>query len=234
MDKPLFRLDNRLALCAELVRENTTLADIGTDHAYLPVWLAKKGKIISAVAADIKKEPLARGQATIEKYNASSLVSTRLSNGLQEFKSNEADDIVIAGMGGEMIASILENCPWAKDGSKRYILQPMTKAVNLRKYLYENKFEIIKEETAIVDKKIYSIMLVKYSGIKTDMKEYQLYCGKLCPEKKESDKLYIRKVINALNKKSEGLKHTANGKTEAKRLENIIDELKKLTHEEED
>lgn len=233
MDKPLLRLDNRLMLCASFVRENTSLADIGTDHAYLPVWLAKNGKIKSAVAADIKKEPLLRGESTIQKYNASNMVSTRLSNGLQEIGSEEADDIVIAGMGGEMIAFILDNCPWAKNKSKHYILQPMTKAVTLRKYLYENNFEILREETAVADKRVYSVMLVKYTDKKLNPKEYEFYCGKLNPKKKETDKLYIEKVIDSLRKKTDGLKHSAAGKKEAEHLENIMDKLKKLIIEKE-
>lgn len=234
MDKPLFKPDDRLMLCASFVRENTTLADIGTDHAYLPVWLAKSGKIKSAVAADIKEEPLLRGKATIQKYNASNKVSTRLSNGLQEFRETDADDIVIAGMGGEMIVSILKNCSWAKNESKHYILQPMTKSHILRKYLYENNFEILKEETAVADKRVYSVMLVKYTPEKINYQEYEFYCGKLNPKEKETDKLYIEKVITSLNKKAKGLKHTQAGKNEAEHLEDIIDKLKKLMGKKED
>ena len=75
----LFTPDNRLALCASFVRDKVKVADIGTDHAYLPVWLCLTGKAVSAVAADINPEPLSRGELTIKKYGAEKLVKTRLS-----------------------------------------------------------------------------------------------------------------------------------------------------------
>ena len=110
LDK-LFSLDGRLSVCASLVRNGARLADVGTDHAYLPIWLAKNGKIISAVASDNRKKPLAAGMENIERYGCSEIVSTRLCAGLDDISPDEADDIVIAGMGGEMIAGILENAP---------------------------------------------------------------------------------------------------------------------------
>ena len=120
------QLDNRLKLCADFVRSGAKLADIGTDHAYLPVWLCRIGRCPFAVAADINPEPLKRGQSTIIESGMSDRIETRLSDGLKEIKCDEADDIVIAGMGGELIAKILSECSFATDNSKHFILQPMT------------------------------------------------------------------------------------------------------------
>lgn len=128
-------LDQRLRMCADFVRQNARLADIGTDHAYLPLWLCLNGTCPSAIAADINPDPLSRGQAAIMNFNAEHLISTRLSNGLENIGENEADDFVIAGMGGELIAAILDSCTYTKNSEKHFILQPMTKSEVLIKYL---------------------------------------------------------------------------------------------------
>ena len=149
MDIRLFDLDNRLNLCASMVRKNHRVADIGTDHAYLPVWLCKNNIATSAIAADINPEPLKRGVQTIEKYCATSLVTPCLSNGLQQINPDLVDDIVIAGMGGELIADIISKAPWVKNERYHLILQPMSKADFLREYLYQNGFYIKYEEATV-------------------------------------------------------------------------------------
>ena len=126
MPHPLFRLGNRLALCASMVREGTKLADIGTDHAYLPIWLARKGRISSAIAADVKPLPLRSAEQNIRRYHVEEQITTRLSDGLRALSPDEADDIVLAGMGGELIIRLIGEAPWLKAGDKRLILQPMT------------------------------------------------------------------------------------------------------------
>ena len=94
-----FSLDNRLALCADFVRDGAKVADIGTDHAYLPVWLCRIGKCDTAIAADINPLPLERGIETINNSGLNNRIEARLSNGLEKILGDEADDIVIAGMG---------------------------------------------------------------------------------------------------------------------------------------
>ena len=160
------QLDNRLKLCADFVRSGAKLADIGTDHAYLPVWLCRIGRCPCAIAADINPEPLKRGQSTIIESGMSDRIETRLSDGLNEIKSDEADDIVIAGMGGELIAKILSECSFAADNSKHFILQPMTKSEELIAWLCENGFKILKQDCCVASGKCYTVLLVKYSGEK--------------------------------------------------------------------
>lgn len=135
MPHPLFRLGNRLALCASMVREGTKLADIGTDHAYLPIWLARKGRISSAIAADVSPcrcVPRNRISAATMWRNR---LPPRLSDGLRALSPDEAGDIVLAGMGGELIIRLIGEAPWLKAGDKRLILQPMTSAEELRRFL---------------------------------------------------------------------------------------------------
>ena len=197
----LFTPDNRLALCASFVRDKVKVADIGTDHAYLPVWLCLTGKAVSAVAADINPEPLSRGELTIKKYGAEKLVKTRLSDGLKNIKEDEADDIIIAGMGGELIAKIMDNCPFSKNPEKRFILQPMTKCSELIKYLCENGFEILRQDTCKEGKKLYTVMQVCYRGEKIPHEEDFLYLGILTPETNKNHREYAELILSRLEKR---------------------------------
>ena len=143
--RPLFQLDPRLSLCASFVPAGAKLADIGTDHGYLPIWLAKTGRVIHAVAADLRPGPLERAKENVRKYQVEDIVELRLSDGLQAFLPEEADFIVIAGMGGEVIASILGAAPWLKETGARLVLQPMTRAEELRRFLAEHGYAIARE-----------------------------------------------------------------------------------------
>ena len=201
MQTPI-NLDSRLSLCADFVRTGAKLADIGTDHAYLPVHLALSGKIESAVAADINEEPLNRGKQTIEKHHVANMVTTRLCNGLAGFSSEEVTDIVIAGMGADTIISILTNAHWIKDADKRLILQPMTKSERVIEYLYNNGFEIAQQKCCIAEGKPYTVLCVHFTGHSSPCTEYFSYTGKLCPEKFEDDKTFLEKQISILKKRS--------------------------------
>ncbi len=199
----LFSLDNRLKLCADFVRQGTTLADIGTDHAYLPIWLVQNGIVKKALACDINEGPLNSGKADVEKYKLSDKITLRLSDGLKNVRENEADDIVIAGMGGELIAKILSDCSFAKNKDKHYILQPMTKCEVLIRYLYENGFEIIEQKACVSDNKHYTVMLVTYTGVSEKKDESFYYTGKL-DSKDEHSKEYLKHVLKNLEKRSIG------------------------------
>lgn len=206
MDNNLFKLDNRLKLCAELVRKDSRLADIGTDHAYLPVWLCKNDLIKSAIAADINEAPLISGINTIKKFGFDALIDTRISDGLSAISADEVDDIVIAGMGGELIAKIIDNAEWLKNGKYHLILQPMTKPEKLRGYLYENGF-CIKLETAVeAEGKLYTVMSVYYSGeCKACGDDIKIYYGEINPINSEYNRHYLGKISNSLYKKGNGI-----------------------------
>lgn len=205
----LFSLDNRLSLCAKMVREGVNVCDVGTDHAYLPVWLTMTGKCKSALACDIKKAPLLNGEATIQKYGAENLVKTRLSDGLSEVLENEADDIVIAGMGGELITKIMGEWHFSKDVKKHFVLQPMTKSEEVIKYLCENGFEILQQKTCVADKKVYTVISTRFSGECFSPDNVFMYFGKLTFDNESCDKLYAQAVINHLEKKALGDKKYA-------------------------
>lgn len=218
--RPLFTLNQRLQLCADFVRKNSKIADIGTDHAYLPVWLVRAGIAEFAVAADIKAEPLKSGMQTIEKYHAEDKVTTRLCDGLRGIKSNEVDDIIIAGMGGETIVHILEDAPWLKDNSKHLILQPMSKHELVISYLYENGFELISHKTTVADGKVYTAFLANYTGNTDKCDELFSYIG-LLDFTNETDRRFLESVVNHLDKKANADKHYADLSQKIKEKVNI-------------
>lgn len=199
----LFSLDSRLYLCASFVRDGVKIADIGTDHAYLPIWLLLNGKIESALACDINEGPLNSGKADVLRYDLSDKITLRLSDGLENVEECEADDIIIAGMGGELISRILSDCSWAKNKEKRFILQPMTKCEVLIKWLYESGFEIIEQKACECDKKHYTVMVAKYTGNCTIPSRSFLYLGKLDTED-ENSKAYLSHIVSHLEKRAIG------------------------------
>ena len=200
----MISIDARLIKCAKFLR-GKKLCDIGTDHAYLPVYALQRGLSSSAIAADINEGPLDSAKKTIIKYNLSEKIEARLSDGLAKINPDEADDIVIAGMGGELITRILSDAPWTKAKEKMLILQPMTFEHSLRAFLYENDFEIVSEEAVTAGGKVYTVICAQYIGEKATINELYEHIGKIKGETQE-DKLYIEKIITRLTNKSKGLK----------------------------
>ena len=200
----MITLDSRLSLCASFVRQDSKLADIGTDHAYLPVWLCQNGVCKSAVAADINPEPLSRGQLTTRQAGLEDKVKTRLSDGLKSISADEADDIVIAGMGGELIAKIILDCEYSRDKDKRFILQPMTKSELLIERLCQNGFEILSQDCCVASNKCYTVLLVQYSGEKRAYSEVYPYICELKPKENETHLRFIKAHIERLLKKANG------------------------------
>lgn len=152
-------LTPRLRLLAEWVPEGARLADIGTDHGYLPVWLSLRGRVSSAIASDLRKGPLEHARETGRLYGAEG-IDYRLGNGLEGIAPEEVDVIVIAGMGGENIASILEAAPWTADGAHTLLLAPHTKSEVLRRFLMDHGCAIRRE--ALVEDRgtLYPVMEV--------------------------------------------------------------------------
>ena len=136
-------LTPRLQAVASFVPKGARLADIGTDHAYLPVSLILDEQSPGAVAADLRPGPLDRARKTAAEYGCTDKVTFRLCDGLSDVKSYETDAIAIAGMGGETIAQILGDDEIADDDPRLFVLQPMSRANLLREYLAENEFEVL-------------------------------------------------------------------------------------------
>ncbi len=154
-------LTPRLQAVASFVPLGARLADIGTDHAYLPVSLLLEGRIPSAVAADIRKGPLDRARQTAQEYGCTDKVTFRLCDGLSDVKSYETDVISIAGMGGETIADILSAAKWVKEKNLPVILQPMSSQPELRRWLFQNGFSIQEEKIVQEGDTLYVIIFAQ-------------------------------------------------------------------------
>lgn len=159
-------LTPRLQAIARSVPMDAQLVDVGTDHGYLPVWLLLNGQISRAIAADLRAGPLDRARDTARQFGMTDRISFRLCDGLADVKPEEVDTVVIAGMGGETIASILQAAPWTRH-DKLLFLQPMTGEPKLRKWLCTHGYTILDEEIAREGKKLYSIWTVKGGEMET-------------------------------------------------------------------
>ncbi len=157
-------LDARLGSVAALVRQGAVLADIGTDHAYLPLFLLRTGRISSAFCCDVAEGPLARARENVGATPYADRIRFVLTDGLHGLENEDIDDITVCGMGGELISSILEAAPFVRDARYRLILQPMTKQEHLRAYLYAHGFRIEKEVYSEAEGKVYVAMRVRYDG----------------------------------------------------------------------
>lgn len=153
-------LTSRLKAVADLAGKSTSLADIGTDHAYIPIYLMQKGMISKAIAADINTGPLERADKNIRNAGLSDRITLRQSDGLDNITDNEAETVVIAGMGGEIISHMLEKPKPA--GIKKMILQPMTDIPLVRRALHENGMIITAERLAAEKDKMYTVILCEY------------------------------------------------------------------------
>ncbi len=193
-------IDSRMKCIADCVRQDAVLADIGTDHGKLPIYLIQTGKIKKAVAADINEMPLQKAQSNIEKYGLGGFIDTYLTDGLVGIEKFSPSDVVIAGMGGELIAQILDNQTIEKTNVK-YILQPMTKEDELRIWLCKNGYEIV-DEKLVKENKLYQVICARFTGKTSEMTQAEYLIGRINIEKKEEflDEL-LSKVILRMNTK---------------------------------
>lgn len=168
-------LTPRLQAIADQVPQGAVFADIGTDHAYLPVWLLLDGRIDHAIAADLREGPLSRAKETAAQYGVTDQVSFRLCDGLTGIQAGEANSIAIAGMGGETIASILAAAPWTKDC--QLLLQPMTSFPDLRLWMQENGYRIMQEKIVREGNRLYSVWSAT-SGDMPKLSNAELWAGR--------------------------------------------------------
>ncbi len=206
-------------MAAEEVRAGKKLVDIGTDHAYLPSYLIEKNVSPSAIAADIGKGPLKNAEKIVGTSDLlREKIELRLSDGLKEIRSDEAEDIVIAGMGGLLISRILSDTPWIKDESKRLILQPMSHAEDVRKFLCENGFEILKEKACHDSGHNYILIVAEYKNRKNDKDEAFYYKGLIQFDESEDARQYHKARMESITKKYLALKEAGQDTTQIEKI----------------
>ena len=217
------KLNERLLTAVQFVREGSRLADVGTDHGYLPISLILEGRIAFAIAADINRGPLDKADENIHKYALDGKIKTVLCDGLRRVDKDKVDDVAIFGMGGELIVKIIDEAPWLKDTSKRLILQPMTHPEKLRKYLADNGYRIIGEALSFDRGKIYQTICAEYDGIIRKFDDITLLYGEyilknggeLLSEQMEIDSKKLSRKIEGKRAGGEDVSY------EADMLENI-------------
>ena len=193
------KLGARLQSACAYLSAGGTVADIGTDHAYLPIEIIKKGLSQRAVACDINRGPIESARRNIEAAGLSDRIDTMQTDGLHGVEDFHPTDILIFGMGGELIAKILSEAPWVKDEGIGLILQPMSHAEILRRWLSEKGFAIL-GETLTWEDQYYQTIYARYCGKPYNLTEEEAFLGR---EILASDSPllegYLRKRAETLN-----------------------------------
>lgn len=163
MNRSSLKISKRLLAAAGFARKGSFIADVGTDHAYLPIFLCENGYARGAVASDVNRGPTERAKANISAHALDDKIAVRLCDGLDGIESFSPDDIFMLGMGGELIVSLLSKADWIKKNGICLILQPMTHPEAVRSYLLDSGFAIT-GESLVEDDKIYQIIRAEFRG----------------------------------------------------------------------
>ena len=158
------RFSDRLELVVSTVLPQEAAADVGTDHGHVPVELVRRGIAKRAYAMDVRKGPLSRAQENIAAAGLEEKIETRLSDGVKELKPGEAQAVIIAGMGGELVIHILEEGRHVWDFVEQWVLSPHSETDKVRKWLLEHGFPIASEKMVFEDGKYYTVLDVRKQG----------------------------------------------------------------------
>lgn len=215
-----FSLSPRLSAIASLVPKGARVVDVGTDHGYVPVWLVKHQAAATVIATDIKPGPLEKAVMSARRAGVEDRIKFLLCDGLSDCPPEEADTVIIAGMGGETIINILREAPWTRCGGRRLILQPMTKPELLRQWLSDNGYSILGERLVKDAGVIYAI-IVASEGRQTPLTEAELYTGGwelICDDPLFEE--YLELLASKTARAIEGLRQSRKGE-DAPRLEKL-------------
>lgn len=230
-------LSKRLAAIASFAPAGCRVADVGTDHGYVPIYLVKEGIAKEALAMDVRKGPLARAEEHIRAYQLEGRVTTRLSDGLAQLKEGEADTVIIAGMGGGLMVRILEGRTHLNGCVHTYVLSPQSDWDRVRRFLRREGMRILREEMIEEDGKFYPILLVKDEGgecvgpcpgeVSSVLDVYDRYGGRLIADKHPILRQFLMKQEAQLQEVEETLLAATSEKAQA-RLEEIRMELSQV------
>lgn len=192
-----------------MCRKNTVIADVGTDHALLACFLA--GGAEAVIASDIREGPLRAARRNVERFGVKN-VSVVRSDGLDDVPF--ADDVVICGMGGELIADIVLRCRFTTENTL-FVLQPMTKSDVLRRRLYSGGFEIIEERVCRDTGRLYTVMSARYTGTRREIDDLFAMTGKI------TDTEYLTRTADKLMRRVRGMEKSAVSQSGAKELKEL-------------
>jgi len=217
-------LSKRLELIASLVPQGKSVCDVGTDHGYLPAALYLSNKYPKISATDIREKPLASARKNLEKLGIDK-VNLVLCDGLEALCEADAQTVIIAGMGGDVISGIISRCPYKE--KPFFILQPMTASTVLREYLAQNGFCVCSESALREKGKIYSIMTAKYDGNSRKLSQGEKRIGILKPENADNT-AYIKKQLDIAKKCVLDLKNVPEKQELFRENEEAVKEITKI------
>ncbi|MCY6354872.1 tRNA (adenine(22)-N(1))-methyltransferase [Clostridium sp. ZS2-4] len=220
-------ISDRLKTIGQMVDNCESICDVGTDHAYLPIYLIQKGTCSKAIASDINKGPVEKAKINIKREGLSDRIFCRLGGGLSTIKPFEVDGAVIAGMGGNLIRDIIEEDMNVFKSLKFMILQPVQNPEVLRQYVYEAGYDVIDEELCFDEDKYYEIIKIKYNNKPTKMDNIYYEVSKKLIEKKHP---LVEEYIGFKINKYRSILEYIDERTESarKRKQEITNKIKKL------
>ena len=220
-------LSSRLAACAAMVQPGARVADIGCDHGYLGIHLLHSGTAAYVYASDLREKPLQKARENAARFGVAEKIEFCLGDGLARIPAGSVDTIVVAGMGGDKIAAILDAAPWVRSGDVQLILQPQSSANDLRRWLGQNGYRIA-EETLVLDGGFqYAAMKVVYGG-GAPLSPGEQYCSKQLLQTGSTLLVpYLDRVITALERTKDGLQK-ANEPEKLAYYSAALEELKEM------
>ena len=229
----MVKISNRLTTAAALVTQGYTLADVGTDHGYIPIYLLQQEKIPSAIAMDINEGPLERAKEHIALYGLQAYIQTRLSDGVAALKPGEVEAVLIAGMGGGLIMHILKDGEKVCQSAKELILQPQSEIERVREFLREEGYTILAEDMVYEDGKFYPMMKVQYQGENENaqkasevLKLSDLYGGLLLQNRHPVLKTFLEKEKLIYT----GIKENLEKQPESEKIRTRLAEVEDILH----
>ncbi len=225
----MISINKRLLKCAEFISQGGVTADVGTDHGYLSAYLVLNKISTHVYACDINEGPLNSARATVERFMLTDKIDLVLSDGLNNVNDENITDVVIAGMGGELIVDIISRAQWLKNGVN-LILQPMTKPEVLRKWLYANGFEIFQEQAVTDESFTYSVIQAEYCGNNIDISDFKSYVGKLRNDTEEN-RWYLLNLATRLKKIGDGLSKSQDMNEQSQKYLLLSEKIKAFTEE---
>ena len=198
-------ISKRLLCCASMVQPGSRVADIGTDHGYLGIYLLQSGAARHVIACDLRKDPLENARRNAKLFGVDGEMELRLSDGLEKILPDEVDTVVMAGMGGDLIQKILSQCPWRKREGLQFILQPQSAGNVLRRWLCEDGFEIQREEPVQDGHFLYTVMELRQGEPSPLTPGTEYASPALLASKSPLVGTYLARVENALQETVRGL-----------------------------
>lgn len=228
----MIQLTRRLQQIADMVTPGARVADIGTDHGQLIAYLAVEGILSTGYACDINEKPLDKARRLLADLGRQDQVRCVLAGGLDGLEPGCVDTVVIAGMGGDLTARIVDAAPWLREYRTRLLLQPMTKSDHLREYLYRNGFQVEMENAVVSGRFVYTVFSAVYDGTVRELGLLERYIGRALEGNSPDTDRYLMRIRSNLRRRAAGIERSKTGdRTRQAEYLEVIGKLETLLKE---